>query len=184
MSKQRSEITKDILSILGAVGLITVMVVAPNFLRVFAKSNVDRKRKYYPSDYQRSLNALTKSGHITIRRKVDRNLIELTSKGQEYLKLLTLGQVKIKVPKKWDRKWHVVIFDIPEGFKTARTEFVNRLKNLGFSMIQKSVWVYPYPCREELFLITDAYLITKYVSFILANEVDQEMELRRIYNLV
>lgn len=52
--------------------------------------------------------------------------------------------------KKWDGKWRIVIWDIPEKRKVARNLLRLKLKQLGFSNWQKSVWVTKKDCVKEL----------------------------------
>ncbi len=59
--------------------------------------------------------------------------------------------------KKWDGKWWVLVYDIPEE-KRVKREFLRRfIQDLGLGKIQKSCWVSPYDfsrriidfCRKE-----------------------------------
>jgi len=43
--------------------------------------------------------------------------------------------------KDWDRKWRIVIFDIPEEKRIIRNLFRRNLKKWGFKHLQKSVWI-------------------------------------------
>lgn len=86
--------------------------------------------------------------------------------------------------KKWDKKWRVVIFDIPQDLHTARVRLRRRLKNLGLHMLQKSVFVFPYPLEEELGYICKQLEISDYVDVILAEQIGfKEKELKFFFNL-
>lgn len=50
---------------------------------------------------------------------------------------------------KWDGKFRVVIFDIEEVNKRRRDFLRGKLKELGFGMWQRSVWVSPLPIEKE-----------------------------------
>lgn len=52
--------------------------------------------------------------------------------------------------KKWDGKWRFVIFDIPEKAKGVRDRLRSKLKELGFGMWQKSVYVTAYDFMSEM----------------------------------
>lgn len=43
----------------------------------------------------------------------------------------------------------LVLFDIPEDKKTEREWFRRQLREFGYEMVQKSVWVGPSPLPEE-----------------------------------
>jgi DNA-binding transcriptional regulator PaaX len=47
-------------------------------------------------------------------------------------------EVKLKKPEKWDKKWRIVIFDIPNKKKPARNTLTEKLKKLGFYHLQKA----------------------------------------------
>jgi DNA-binding transcriptional regulator PaaX len=51
--------------------------------------------------------------------------------------------------KKNESKNLLIIYDIPEALKKERDWFRRQLKNFGFIMIQKSVWVGPSPLPKD-----------------------------------
>lgn len=66
------------------------------------------------------------------------------NEGDVIYKLTTLGKVSIFPrfeEKHWDGKYRIVVFDIPENKRVVRDLFRRRLKNWGFIVWQKSVWV-------------------------------------------
>jgi phenylacetic acid degradation operon negative regulatory protein len=85
---------------------------------------------------------------------------------------------------KWDGKWRIVIFDIPQELHKNRNYFRNKLRALGFYMVQKSVFVFPYPCGDELGPICGRLQIGDYVDLILAESVGfKEKEIRKYFDL-
>lgn len=67
--------------------------------------------------------------------------LKLTKQGRERLKEIFPAYHK---PCQWDKKWYVVIFDIPESLKYKRDIFRQKLKQLGFGQLQQSVWISPF----------------------------------------
>lgn len=51
---------------------------------------------------------------------------------------------------KWDGRWRLVIFDIPEKNKTVRNLLRRKLKGWGFRQWQKSVWLSKQNVTEAL----------------------------------
>ena len=85
---------------------------------------------------------------------------------------------------KWDHKWRVVIFDIPETLKRQRHAFRKRLKQLDFYMLQKSVFVCPFLCDEELGYITTYLEVGDYVNMLMADSIGfSEADIKKYYNL-
>ena len=106
-----------------------------------------------------------------------------TTKGKKWYYKSLLRYYKL-TNKRWDRQWRIVIFDIPQELHRQRNNFRNKLKNLGFYMLQKSVFVLPYPCEEELGYICQDLGITDYVDIITARTVGfKESEIIQHFNL-
>ena len=110
--------------------------------------------------------------------------IVLSREGRLKALIYQLDEIELKKPGKWDRKWRVVVFDIPEEVRQLRDVFRGRLKKLGFYELQKSVFVHPYDCEKEISMITEVYELKKYVRFILADYLDNESILKKYFSLV
>lgn len=74
-------------------------------------------------------------------------------------------------PKKWDRKWYIVVFDIPEHKRQIRNVLRNKLKALGFGMLQASVWISPYPYLGDVEEIVKSYNLERYVLYAVSKKV-------------
>jgi len=109
--------------------------------------------------------------------------ILLTDKGK--LKTLTYHFQEMKIKKKnWDGKWRIVIFDIPEKLKKSRDALRRKLKNLGFYELQKSAFVFPYQCQNEIEFVIEFFNLRKYVRFGILERIDNGLYLKKIFNLV
>ena len=92
--------------------------------------------------------------------------------------------MEIRKPKVWDKKWRIVLFDIPELHRKSRDALRYRLRQLGFFEYQKSVFVHPYDCRDEIEYIIESYRIRKFVRFIIADSLDNELHLKKDFGLL
>ena len=87
-----------------------------------------------------------------VRRGLNTGELERVIKnGEAYIRLTSRGKDKVKrdfafrhLTSRWDRKWRVVIFDIAEINRSSRNALRRKLKDLGFGLLQKSVWVSPH----------------------------------------
>src|ERR1035437_5363263 len=107
----------------------------------------------------------------------------LTPKGEARLRNIVIDDIKIKNPKKWDGKWRLVIYDLPIRFKKARNAFRWKLKDLGFFQFQKSVWIYPYPCEEEILFVADFFGVRKHIEILEVNKILDDSKLKAHFNL-
>ncbi len=116
---------------------------------------------YFPKEYSR------KSLGITIKRLEQKGFIQKGIMEDEIcIKLTELGVQKLdekrkrrkekallnykEKKEKWDGKWRIVIFDIPEANKRVRQVLRETLKVLEFWPLQKSVWVSKNNYTKEL----------------------------------
>src|SRR3989338_2272588 len=107
----------------------------------------------------------------------------LSENGKREALRFNIDKMKIKKPRQWDKKWRVVMFDVPERLKKLRNSLRFHFRQLGLVELQKSVLVCPYPCNKEVEFIVEFYDARKYVRFILADKIDNEQHLINRFNL-
>ena len=106
--------------------------------------------------------------------------LTLTQKGRLKSLECRLNNLKNK-KEKWDGKWRMVAFDIPEKYRKGRNALRNKLKSIGFRELQKSVFVAPYNCKNEITLLVELFGLAKYVRFGVLEYVDNDANLRSFY---
>jgi len=112
-----------------------------------------------------------------------KTIVKITKKGESRLRVFDIELMKINKPKKWDRKWRLVMFDIPMRFTKGREALRYHLKKLNFFQFQKSAWIYPYPCEDEIIFITDFFGIGKYVEIITVENILRDKKLKKYFHL-
>src|SRR3989339_49786 len=89
-----------------------------------------------------------------------------------------------KIDKKdWDGKWRFIVFDVPEKFRTGRDALRWKIKKLGFYELQKSVFIFPYKCEDEINFIIEFFGIRKYVRYGIIDFIDNKAHLKQIFGL-
>ena len=121
---------------------------------------------------------------IDFKEEGDISKITITENGKKKLLMYNLDNLEIKKPKKWDGVWRIVTFDIPESKKAARDALRNKLKELGFCQLHKSVFVFPYPCLSEIQFIEEIFMIGPYVNFIEAKTIADDDWLKSKFHLL
>ena len=107
----------------------------------------------------------------------------MTKEGKKLALTFNLEEMKLRKGV-WDKKWRIVIFDIPEKLRKIRDSLRYQLKRLEFYEFQKSVFVTPFPCDKEIDYIVEFYNIRRFVRFIEATSIDSELDLKRKFNLI
>lgn len=182
MRVKGSEIAKIILATVGVAGILVVAFTAPNVMSAFAPF-VKGKSRPNKLQIKKSLDYLSRKGLVTIKKEGNRTVLTLTNEGKEKYHKLYTDQLTLPVSKKWDGKWRVVCFDIPEKYKINRMAFLEKLKELGFVPLQKSILIWPYDCEQEIELLSEAYEILPFVRFMVVERIDKSHALKKQFNL-
>lgn len=125
---------------------------------------------YKPGSYYNAIRRLTEEGHIkkSKKEKEKKIHIRLTEKGKRFIKE---HQESIRrFPHTWDKKWRLVVFDIPEEKRISRDHLRRYLKMLGFGKVQRSIWISPYNFIKIIRQYTDKLKLSGYVFQITADE--------------
>lgn len=131
--------------------------------------NLERKKRR--RRFAQFVNHLKRRGYIKIDSLKEKRGILLTQKGAQ--KILRIKyKIKTGHRKRKDKKWIMVVFDIPENKRKYRDEFRGFLISLGFQNFQKSIWVSPYDITEDLEKIIKTYSLDKFVKIFLIEEVE------------
>jgi len=107
----------------------------------------------------------------------------LTARGKKQANKLELigNSINFKKPKRWDGKWRLVIFDIPEKDRDFRNILRSHLRELRFFRLQNSVFISPHPFENMILELVYLYAATPYVRVITAEKIDNEDRLKRYF---
>src|SRR3989338_1231659 len=111
--KPKSEIVKDIFKGLAITGAISVAATSPYFAVNILKA-LKNSKKYEKKRIRDTFYRLKKEGCINIEEANHQIYISLTEEGRRKAGRLQIDALKINAPKRWDGKWRIVIFDIPQ----------------------------------------------------------------------
>ncbi|PIP29924.1 hypothetical protein COU12_02130 [Candidatus Jorgensenbacteria bacterium CG10_big_fil_rev_8_21_14_0_10_54_38] len=86
--------------------------------------------------------------------------ITLTKLGKNKILTYNLDHMKLE-ERPWDGKWRLITFDIPDYQKNARNALRKKVRELGFYPLQKSVFITPYECENEIDFICSIFEINR-----------------------
>jgi len=182
--KPKSEITKDILKVLLISGLFVIGASGSTRFMPALIRDFKRFRKYRKKRISNAFYNLKRKGYIIFNNKNGQLYISLTEKGKKKAGWMQIDALKIKKPKKWDRKWRLVMFDISQLKRLYREALRGKLKELGFQLFQKSVWITPYRCEDEIELLKSFFGLTdNEVKLITTQDIGNDRELRENFKL-
>lgn len=174
---------KDALRVLAAVGTIGFIFAFPSSAKIFAPVAFGN-RSYARWGINKTLSQLAHQKFVTIQENEDGSItVRITKSGLVRALTYELVQLQIQKPKRWDGKWRVVIFDIPEMYKDLRNMFRMRLRQLGLTLLQESVFVSPYPCFDEVEFLRELYGVAFNVRYLLVEKIEDDGLLRQHFEL-
>lgn len=174
----KGDISRAILSVVKNSSIITTAIIAPNVILALKKSGITPHAQQN-SVIARARNNLIKRGLL----KNDNGYLRLTNTGEEMIRSYELANYILSIPRTWDHKWRVLIFDIPEQRKTLRNKVRNTLISIGFKRVQDSVWIYPYDCSEFISLLKADFKIGKDLLHMVVSDMENDLSLRKHFSL-
>ena len=168
------ELAKNIIYGVALGGVVASLFVAPKL--VVAYKWVGKLHKEHKRLLKDNLKRLVNRDYICLDKHGG---YFITPKGTLKLYKYKIQDLKVLKPKSWDKIWRIITFDIPEDKKIARMALNKKLKELGFITLQKSVFIFPYPCEEEFIEIGEFFGVRKNIIFIEAKKVSNEKELKK-----
>jgi CRISPR-associated endonuclease Cas2 len=171
-----SKIQRSVLSTVAVAGMIAIGAVP---VRALSSLLLKGDKRRHRSRVETSFGRLMKAGLIEV---VD-GYARLTRGGESYAKRLEIDDFKIKKPKRWDGKWRVIIFDIPERKKVLRNKMRDTFVRIGFVRLQDSVWVYPYDCEDLITFLKADFKVGKDLLYIIADKIENDKNLKISFGL-
>ena len=183
MARNFSPTTKKVLLLLAG-GLALGLTRSPKqYFRLvkelgyeWQKINRKKLNESIKTLYQNKMISMVENENGTI------NMI-INDAGKKKTLVYNLDEIKINKSKTWDNLWRVIIFDIPEKYKPTREALRQKLRELNFYKLQKSIFVMPYECKNEIDFIIEVFQIRPWVRYIVAKHIDNELHLKKHFGL-
>ena len=179
-------LTREILFIAAAGPVVLSSLFLPNAAQML-KPLIKWRKNWDKIDRRLIYNAVRRLNQkrlVELVGKGDKLYIKITNNGKKIIKNFDYDDIELAKPKTWDKKWRLVIFDIPDKKQKERRALSKKLKDIGFYALQESVFVYPYDCCDEIDFICEFLSISRFVNYCIVESVyKREGDLREIFNL-
>jgi len=139
-------------------------------------------RKFNQKQIEEAFRELNRYKFIKKQEYEGSVLVSLSEKGILRARSAKLRHLKFET-EKWDGKWRMVSFDIPEQCRKGRRALVYRLKSAEFYEMQKSLFLCPYDCQKEVMAIVKLFKLEKYVRFGILESFDNEENVNKLFKL-
>lgn len=174
----RGELTREILRNLAAGVFIMGSIMAPNVAQLAALFEPADRRKI-----RKVLKSLKDKRLIKLVSRGDDDYIEITEFGHKKLLKYNIDDMVLNTNKRWDGIWRIVMFDIPRRYHKAGIALQAKLSELGFYRYQKSVYIIPHRCQDEVDFITHFFGVEHCVKYLELEKLEDELKLINIFEL-
>lgn len=183
--------TKQLLKIAAVGAFIAGSLVMPGLPKVLGNRKIDWESFLFEDEWEefdesrlrQKLKKLSSQKVISIYQDGDKLAVKITKKGNTKLLKYNLEDIEIPKPNKWDRKWRLIVYDIPKNKKKASDSLRNTLKRLGLYKLQKSVYLYPYPCSDIMEFLREIYDIGEDVTYLTMGNLENEEIYKEYFGL-
>lgn len=180
--RRKENIQQIVLGTVAVAGILAVTMIAPNIFQAIPRLLGDKYKFGYRA--RTAAGRLAQKGRVRFVDKHGKKFIEITEKGrQAYALERARFSAYTNINKKWDRRWRIVIFDIPEEQRGKRERVRRLMREFGFLRLQDSVWVFPHDCEELITMMKAEMRIGKDILYIIADSIENDRWIRRRYNL-
>lgn len=176
----RYPLAKDTLLILAGVGVVGLALLVPGLVGVVGR-DVRRQQR---DSFNRRLRRFQKQKLVEIKEDASGTTVEITQEGIKRALRYKLETMAVKKQKGWDRMWRIVVFDVSEKKRKQRDVFRHYLQGLGFYMLNRSVFVHPYPCFDEVEFLRQVSGVGREVTYIVAKSVETSVGLEEHFGLL
>jgi CRISPR-associated endonuclease Cas2 len=163
-------------------GVVVVAATIPNAVQLLRFMPGYKKGARFNYQAKTALGRLHAKGLIAFEERDGKKYARVTEAGEELLALEQLRQLH-KSPKRWDGRWRVVIFDIPERRRATRNRLRGFVQEYGFVRLQDSVWAYPYDCEDLIALIKAQCRVGFDVLYMIVERIEHDKYLREHFGL-
>lgn len=170
------------LGVIAVVGTVSLALVAPKVFYAIDKLFYKKSKRVFSKKEKtqkiaRTFYYLKDKGYIKMKLTKEDVKIFFTKLGRRKLRRMSIEVVNIKKPRAWDGKWWQVAADIPtEDHKRAADLFRQKLKDIKFFSLQRTLWFYPHDPRSEIEYITNYYQIGRFVTVMEISRMDKSDE--------
>lgn len=181
--KRRGALQQTVLGVVGMAGLLAVTALAPNIFQAFPHI-MGKKRYKLAFQARTAVQRLTIKGHVHWIEKNGKKYLEITEEGRRALDLsIARTTAPARKKRRWDRRYRMVIFDIPERRRAVRERLRRLMREFGFLRLQDSIWISPYDCEELIALLKTELKVGKDILYVIADSIENDAWIKRHFDL-
>lgn len=185
--------TEEVLILLGAGTFLAASIIFPGlpmaakpFIDAAKEANRNKRQKEWEKFNLWRLRQVVKrmqsSKLVEIKEEKGIPIIKITHKGKQ--KLLRYKVDKMVLDESnWDGKWRLIIYDVAKTKRANSEMFRTMLNKLRFLKLQKSVYLTPFKCEDEIEYLRLLFEIGNEVQILKVGSLENEAAYRRYFGI-
>lgn len=175
---QRGELVRGILELVDTSIRKNSAAPATQVIESFHPQTRDERNRIW-----KAIKYLEEKQQLILKEKAGERYVHLTSIGKTKLNEFAIWDITVCKPTRWDNKWRLVMFDLPASAQSQRHQFRAKLEDIGFEVYQRSVFIYPYECHDEIMAIARWFGLDRYIRYVVATEINDIETYRKLFDL-
>jgi len=174
---------QGLLAAVAVGGIVVIAATIPNAARLLRYMPGYKKGARFNHQAKTALGRLAAKGLVTFEERNGKRYARITETGEQLLALESMREASMQKQKRWDSRWRVVLFDIPERRRGVRNRLRLFMQEYGFVRLQDSVWIYPYDCEDLIALVKADFRIGADVLYMIVERLERDKHLREHFKL-
>ena len=174
---------QGLLAAVAVSGIVVIAATIPNAARLLRYMPGYKKGARFNHQAKTALGRLAAKGLVTFEERNGKRYARITETGEQLLALESMREASMQKQKRWDGRWRVVLFDIPERRRGVRNRLRLFMQEYGFVRLQDSVWIYPYDCEDLIALVKADFRIGADVLYMIVERLERDKHLREHFKL-
>ena len=126
---------------------------------------------------------LARQGYVSVGLLDSEKIFKITLKGKGRLKAYQVSEDGLSITDRWDGRWYLITFDIPESKKVARNQLIITLKKHGFVNYTKGLWLIPYNPAKLTSSLRKQLGLKSEIKLIVAQAIDNDSRYKKYWSL-
>ena len=164
-------------------GAMVLTGAVPDFNKILRYFIGNKKGARFNYRIKTALGRLAANGLVTFEEREGKRYARITEVGKQVLEFESLRDKALRKPRRWDGRWRVVLFDIPERRRRVRNQLRRFMQEFGFERLQDSAWIYPYDCEDIIALAKANFRIGADALYMIVEQLERDKHMREHFGL-
>lgn len=184
---------KEVLMLLGSGAFLAASIIFPG-LPMAAKPFIDAAKEADRNKRQKEwekfnlwrlrqvIKRMQNSKLVEIKEEEGIPIIKITDRGKQKLLRYKVDEMVLD-ESNWDGKWRLIIYDVASTKRANSEMFRTMLNKLRFLKLQKSVYLTPFKCEDEIEYLRLLFEVGNEVQILKVGSLENEAAYRRYFGI-